>query len=437
MLRAVEMAFAMFAVIILTGSNAYYFLLGVPASVTLEELTAYEGAIRNVFLLAYMVVAVLCVVYWQKIILGMAAVWPIMILVLIAWLSKSWTVDPEITHRRCIAITVTTLMGIYLFVRFDFEELLKFLSVAVAIMAVGCVIWALAVPDYGLHADAEHAGAWRGIFFHKNTTGRVMVFGLAVIIAAWIGTDLNRTFLLASAAVVLAVIVGTTSQTTLLGTLVLGAGLVAVRMVRGNALKSVVVTLVVLTIAWHGALVGFATYDVILELLGRDPTLTGRTDIWLYTLQYISERPFTGYGYDAFWNGDLSPGAQYSEHWGTPHSHNGWLEIMIALGIPAALIMFGIVVVTMFRAIVLARYYPTTGPAVLIVLTCFSMLTIGMSEPVFMEKHSFDWMLLVVIVGCARALTSSMNSEEAEQEPADYAAMGRRPTPGMMRRSTI
>ena len=62
MLRAVEMAFAMFAVIILTGSNAYYFLLGVPASVTLEELAAYEGAIRNVFLLAYVVVAVLCVV---------------------------------------------------------------------------------------------------------------------------------------------------------------------------------------------------------------------------------------------------------------------------------------------------------------------------------------------------------------------------------------
>lgn len=435
MLRFVEMAFATFAVIILTGTNAYYFLLGVPASITLEELAAYEGSIRNVFLLAYLVVAVLSVIHWQKMILGLAAVWPIVVLLVIAWLSNLWTVDAEITYRRCIALTITTLMGVYLFVRFDFEGMLKFLTVAVAIMAVGCVFWAIAVPDYGLHADADHAGAWRGIFFHKNTTGRVMVYGLAVVMAAWVGTDLNRAFLLAVGGVVLVVIVGTTSQTTMLGTLVLGAGLIAVRMVRGNALKSVLITLVVLTIAWHGALIGFATYDVILELLGRDPTLTGRTEIWLYALQYVLERPFSGYGYDAFWNGDLSPGAQYSEYWGTPHSHNGWLEIMIALGIPAALVMLGIVLVTMARAIILARYYPTTAPAILIMLTCFSMLTIGMSEPVFMEKHTFDWMMMVAVVGCARALTASMSSEEAKQQRE--FAMDQRPAPNMLRRSTV
>lgn len=434
MLRFAELALATFAVIILTGTNAYYFLLGVPAGITLEELAAYEGSIRNIFLLSYVAVVILCVINWQKMIIGLGVVWPIVVLVVIAWLSNFWTVDEEITFRRCIALTVTTLMGVYLFVRFDFETLLKFLTVAITIMAVGCIVWAIAVPDYGLHADAEHAGAWRGIFFHKNTTGRVMVFGLAVIIAAWVGTDLSRTLLLFAGGTVLVVIVGTTSQTTMLGTLVLGAGLIAVRMVRGNALKSVVITLMILTIAWHGFLIGFANYDIILEMLGRDASLTGRTEIWQYTLQYSFERPFTGYGYDAFWNGELSPGAQYSEYWGTPHSHNGWLEIMIALGIPAALIMFGIVVATMFRAIVLARYYPTTGPATLMILVCFSMLTIGMSEPVFMEKHSFDWIILVAIVGIGRALTASLRSKEPDRR--DYPDFERGNTPGQLHGST-
>ena len=415
MLRFAELVLAGFAVIILTGTNAYYFMLGVPAGVTLEELAAYEGAIRNVFLLAYIIVALLSVIHWQKMIIGLGLVWPIVLLVAIAWLSNIWTVAEEITYRRCIAISVTTLMGVYLFVRFDLESLLKFLTVIVAIMAVGCVVWAIAIPDYGLHADADHAGVWRGIFFHKNTTGRVMVFGLAIVIAAWIGTDINRVFLLGVGAVVLIVIAGTTSQTTMLGTLVLIAGLIVVRMVRGQALKSVLVTLAVLTIAWHGLLIGLANYDLILEALGRDASLTGRTEIWEYTLRYALERPFTGYGYEAFWNGDLSPGAQYSAYWGTPHSHNSWLEIMIALGIPAALLMLGIILVTMFRAIVLARYYPSTTPAVLITLTCFAILTIGMSEPVLMEKHSFDWMILVAVVGCARALTASLGSKSAVQ----------------------
>ena len=354
-------------------------------------------------------------------ILGIAAVWPIALLVVLAWLSNLWTVAPEITSRRCIAITVTTLMGIYLFVRFDLKTLLRFLTVVVAIIVIGCLAWVALVPGYGLHGEGDHSGVWRGIFFHKNTTGRVMVYGLAIIMAAWVGSGINRGLLFGLGLLTLLVAIGTTSQTTLLGVLALLGGLVAVRMVRGHALKSTLVTLVVLAIAWHGALIAAASYDLILEALGRDASLTGRTEIWTYALQYALRQPFTGYGYDAFWNGELSPGAQYAAYWKTPHSHNGWLEVFIALGLPAVLLMMAVMLITLTRAVVLARYYPSTTPAILIVLICFSMLTIGMSEPVFLEKHSFDWILLVVAAGSARALTSTLGSKQlgTADEPLD------------------
>ena len=412
MLRFAEMALAALAVVILTGTHFYWFALGVPAGITAEELLDYETTIRNVFLIAYIITALLALLNWQKMILGIAAVWPIALLVALAWLSNLWTVAPEITSRRCIALTVTTLMGIYLFARFDLDTLLRFLTVVFALIVVGCLVWVFFIPDYGLHVDEDHAGAWRGIFFHKNTTGRVMVYGLAVLIAAWVAGAVNRGVLMAIGLLALLVIAGTTSQTTLLGVLVLIAGLIAVRMVRGHALKSALITLVILAIAWHGALVAAASYDVILELLGRDASLTGRTEIWTYTLQYAMKVPFTGYGYDAFWNGELSPGAQYAAYWKTPHSHNGWLEVFVALGLPAVFLMLGVMLTTLGRAVVLARYYPSTAPAVLIVLVCFAMLTIGMSEPVFLEKHTFDWMLLVAVAGAARALTSSLGSEQ-------------------------
>ena len=415
MLRFIEMALAAVAVVVLTGTNAYYFLLGIPAGITVEELAAYEGAIRNVFLLAYVIVMLLAVLNWQKMILGLVAVWPIVLLVVIAWLSHLWSVAPEITHRRCIALTVTTLMGIYLFVRFDLETFLRFLTVVSAILVIACLVWVALVPQYGLHGEGDHAGVWRGIFFHKNTTGRVMVFCLAVIIAAWVGSGLNRMILAVLGGLTVLVIAGTTSQTSLLSILALIAGLIAVRMVRGPALKSALITLAALAIAWHGALIAIAGQEAILEALGRDASLTGRTDVWAYTLQYAFARPLTGYGYEAFWNGDFSPGAQYAAFWNTPHSHNSWIEVFIALGLPAVLIMLGIFVITIIRAITLARYYPITTPAVLIMLTCFAMLTIGMSEPVFLEKHSFDWILMVAIVGCARALTSSLVREEQDE----------------------
>ncbi|MDH3661078.1 MAG: O-antigen ligase family protein [Alphaproteobacteria bacterium] len=434
MLRFAELALATFAIVILTGSNVYYFMLGVPAGITAEELLAYEGKIRNIFLIAYVIVALLAVLNWQKMILGIAAVWPIALLVIFAWLSNLWTVAPEITSRRCVALTVTTLMGIYLFVRFDLETLLRFLTFIAAILVVGCLTWVALVPGYGLHGEGEHAGVWRGIFFHKNTTGRVMVYCLAIIIAAWAGGVTNRAVLFGIGLLTLLMIAGTTSQTTLLGLLALLGGLVAVRMVRGHAIKSALVTLVVLAIAWHGALIAASSYDLILEALGRDPSLTGRTDIWLYTLQYALKQPFTGYGYDAFWNGEVSPGAQYAAYWKTPHSHNGWLEVFIAFGLPGVLLMLGIMLMTVTRAIILARYHPTTTPAILIVLVCFAMLTIGMSEPVFLEKHSFDWMLLVAIVGAARALTSSLGSKsEQTEEAADSGLPQRRLPAGALR----
>jgi len=427
MLRVVEMAMAAFAVVILTGSNLYYVLLGVPAGVTAEELVAYEARIRNVFLIAYIIVAVLSAVYWQKMILGIAALWPIAVLVAIAWLSMLWTVAPEITSRRCIALTITTLMGIYLFVRFDLDSLLRFLVAIVAILVIASLAWVALVPTYGLHGEGEHAGAFRGIFFHKNTTGRVMVYCFAIVIAAWISTKINRTLLFGLGTLTLLMILGTTSQTTLLGTLVLFGGLIAVRMVRGQAVKSALVTLVVLAVVWHGALIGIAGYDLILEALGRDASLTGRTEIWAYSLDYAFRQPFTGYGYDAFWNGELSPGAQYAAYWKTPHSHNGWLEVFIALGLPAVIVMFCVIIITLGRAVILARYYPTTTPAVLITLICFSMLTIGMSEPVFLEKHTFDWIMLVAVAGCARALTSSLKNDTLEvdvPEPSLSTATG-------------
>ena len=182
-------------------------------------------------------------------------------------------------------------MGVYLFVRFDLQGMLKFLSVVVGILAFGCLLWIVAVPSYGLHVDGEHAGVWRGIFFHKNVAGRTMVYCLIVVIAAWIGTDMNRLFLLAIGGAVLLVLAGTTSQTAFLGTIALGAGLVTVRMVRGKAIKSALITLTVLAIVWHGALIGLANYELILAAMGRDATLTGRTDIWAYAIQYIGERP--------------------------------------------------------------------------------------------------------------------------------------------------
>ena len=46
--------------------------------------------------------------------------------------------------------------------------------------------------------------------------------------------------------------------------------------------------------------------DLILGFLGKDATLTGRTDLWEFVKICISQRPLLGWGFSAFWLSTIS-----------------------------------------------------------------------------------------------------------------------------------
>ena len=242
---------------------------------------------------------------------------------------------------------------------------------------------------------------------------------------------ISRTLLLALIAATLAGIVVTTSKTALIALFVLLPGLIAVHMVRGAALKSAVITLALLAIAWHAALLLYFTYEDILLFLGRDPSLTGRTKIWEFVLGLGMDAPLTGYGYDAFWSGDYSPGAPFAIAWGIKSAHNAWLEVLVALGLPGVILLVIAIASMTFRAIVLARYSNELAPAVLIMLCVFLFLTIGASESLFLIRHTSFWIIFIAVAGCARALTARLYKQQEnaldDQTPISSGVYGARP----------
>ncbi|MEM9441952.1 MAG: O-antigen ligase family protein, partial [Pseudomonadota bacterium] len=380
---------------------------------------------------AYLIVVGLTVLNWRKMTLGIAAVWPITALLLLVWFSIFWSVDPDTTQRRAIALTITSLMGVYLFVRFDFNDMLRFLAYCYAVLIAIGFAYVAVFPEFAIHSDGDHAGSFRGAFFHKNGMGRQLAFAMAIFFAAWYAQALSRPVVLTLITAALLGIVATTSKTALIALFILLPGLIAVHMVRGAALRSAVITLSILAIVWHVALLLYFTYEDILLFLGRDPSLTGRTKIWEFVLRLGMDVPFTGYGYDAFWSGDYSPGAPFGVAWGIGSAHNAWLEVFVALGLPGVLLLVGIIASMIFRGIVLARYYAELAPSVLIVLCTFLYLTIGASESLLMLRHTSFWMIFIAIAGCARALTARLSKQHEEaandQLPAGPPVYGARP----------
>jgi len=77
----------------------------------------------------------------------------------------------------------------------------------------------------------------------------------------------------------------------------------------------------------------FGLHELIIQALGRNTTLTGRTDIWDILLHW-DLNPVLGAGFESFWLGDtvpriaaMEPGLNINE------AHNGYLETYINLGL--------------------------------------------------------------------------------------------------------
>ena len=89
--------------------------------------------------------------------------------------------------------------------------------------------------------------------------------------------------------------------------------------------------------------------ELILGLIGKDITLTGRTDFWPQVIEAILKRPIAGYGYEGFWQpwrdaenpatAIINPGGFIPQH-----SHNGFLDLGLGLGmIGLTLFLFSLV----------------------------------------------------------------------------------------------
>jgi exopolysaccharide production protein ExoQ len=90
----------------------------------------------------------------------------------------------------------------------------------------------------------------------------------------------------------------------------------------------------------------------ILTTIGRDPTLTGRTDIWKLVLG-MTGNPLLGTGFESFWLGPRLAKMWNLYWWHPREAHNGYIDLFLSLGW-LGLVLFAIVLVTGYRTVAAA-----------------------------------------------------------------------------------
>lgn len=317
-------------------------------------------------------------------------------LVVIAAISFMWSDFPSESRKGGLDVLKTTLFGLYFASRFTLKEQLRLLVYALGIGAVITLLYTLAFRGTGLESGT-HAGAWRGTLLHKNLLARLMLVSAlaSLLVALNIRRRCYRYLVFAVCGLSVALIVLSTSKTALVvfATLVVLLPLYnALRWSDGLAIPF----FITLTLIGGGiATFVVSGWDSLLVSLGKDPTLSGRTDIWEVVIDDIGKRPWFGYGYQGFWQekGDAELVWRIIRY-KVFHAHNGFLNIAVELGLVGLCLFVLSVIFIYLRALRWARLGKTSEYLWPITYITF-LLMYNYTETTNIAQHSLFWVLFV------------------------------------------
>jgi O-antigen ligase len=263
---------------------------------------------------------------------GIKANWHLAALLFLAWLSITWSIDPGVSLRRCTALLFMMLFGIYLCQRYELTAILRLTAVACTVNLVLSIALIGLAPSIGV---SSVDGRWRGIFGHRNSLGQNLMIALIVFAAIdvksrggqalrWLGIGVATTLLWLS-----------DSRGPFIALLPVIPLSLLIWSSRFGVVARAALVLPILTLTVVVAALVFLNADEMFDLLGKDSTLTGRTELWSFVWAAIAHRPWLGYGFSTFWETSEGPSHAIWEFigWDAPGSHNGYVEMWLGLGI--------------------------------------------------------------------------------------------------------
>ncbi|MEH6793170.1 MAG: O-antigen ligase family protein [Rhodococcus sp. (in: high G+C Gram-positive bacteria)] len=314
--------------------------------------------------------------------------------------SAIWSVNPTSTLTYGALFCGNILVAYMLTCDYRISEILKIFSRVILFLTVAGLAAYGARLSFSFYFDHQSRAnllglqPLRGLFPHKITGGLYAVMG--AVLALNFQRGLLRTASLAVYSVFV-ILTGSASA------IILGLTAVLVSMLANTAVRSKirpgVFAILFLTAAGAASVTVLIKQTVILELLGRDSTLTGRTYLWQYGLDEWRERPLFGWGFNGYFTSDI---AQYIQNIGAfqnynvPHFHQSYIQTMVDLGLVGLLIMVAMITYSLYWSYRSASLESPEGGAA--AFTIVSLIAIaGLAIYVMFEYNHFATFALFTI----------------------------------------
>lgn len=364
---------------------------------TTDQLSS-GALIRYFYYPFYLAGLVLACLSWRRLI---SATWRTPLLLLLLFLcaaSYFWSSNPGDTARRFIALSMTMLSAYAMAARFSWQRLSEVIAIAFLIMMVFSIVFAVAFPHLGRMQEL-FVGAWRGVWLEKNNLGANMAIGFVAAAAAGLHNPSRRIFWGVVAALMVVVLVLSTSKTALVSVVLGIGGIGFIYLARRGPIIGILLSwLAVTVLLMLGAFVLFFPEHLFL-LLGKDATLTGRTFIWEGISRVMESRPLLGYGYGSVWSDEsqYAPLAKIVQVAGFRpyHAHSCWYEVWLALGI-VGLVVWGLVFCEAWLKALYRTYRGSGGYFALPMLGMYSLSSLTESQA--LSWNDLRWCLFVLVM---------------------------------------
>lgn len=321
----------------LAGSKMLSEWLGVSGS----DPTGQEGSPfdRNFLTLILAIGAGILVSRRRRVAAVLRINWPIVLYVSYCALSICWSDFPDIAFKRWFKALGDLLMVLLIVTDTRPVAALRRVLTRTGFFLIPSSFVLIYFLHKGMTYSQWGEPTYTGVTTQKNTLGLdCLVFGLGfgwVLFRAWMDRRRRRgraqAIIVNGSLLVMAIwlLLKSNSMTSLVCLLV-GMGIIVLtnrfRFTRRPWLVHCLLVLIA------GAAVGAVFLNVgLVEKLGRDPTLTGRTQVWHDVLE-LAPNPYIGAGFESFWLGKRLE-IMWSRHAFHPNeAHNGYLEVFLNLG---------------------------------------------------------------------------------------------------------
>jgi exopolysaccharide production protein ExoQ len=367
----------------------------------------------------------------------LSANWPVLIYFAFCLVSVLWSDFPEIAFKRWFKSIGDLVMVLIVVTDPEpFGALKRFLSRVGFVLLPPSIVLTRYFGNLGRAYTPDGLSMNTGVTTNKNTLGVItLVLALGavwrvVMLLFREGREPNRGrrllaqgALLAIAVAVLAMSQSATSQ----ACFALGTALILATHFRTIRRHPGAVHALVLTILLGGgAVMFFGGGAGVTQVLGRESTLTGRTDIWAAVLPVVPN-PVVGAGFETFWLGPRLERvwSHLSKYNHTNEAHNGYIEVYLNLGWLGVALIAIILLRGYNRTVAVFRYDPVIGS--LLLAYVFAAAFHSITEAGFrLLDPGWVFLLLAVVAAGGMASGTGKRARRRLGTPASIEDFSRR-----------